>query len=115
MSTKTIFVKNLVFVAVSEFGKPLVAADSFDNLNLILDEYYGIDRQNPESSIDPYAKCLGFSPYDTKYPDEYEGFFTYEFRANPGGSDIVLEKEKIDVYVIEYETTKESTTNFKDY
>ena len=57
-----------VYVAVTEFGKPILTAYTQEDLKAGLDEYYG------ESS-----KCLGFEYYDSKYPDEYEGYYEYEY------------------------------------
>ena len=50
---------------------PILSADSFDNLRLALDEYCGADHRNS-------GRYIGFTPYDTKYPSEYEGVIEYE-------------------------------------
>ena len=60
----------VTYIATSD-GVPIVSASTFDNLRKGLDDYYAIDRTP--------AKCLGFVPYETKYPDEYEGHYTYSY------------------------------------
>ena len=60
----------LTYVGVHE-GKPIVSAGSFEDLRKGLDEYYGVDRTD--------AQCLGFIPYYSKYPDEYEGHYSYSY------------------------------------
>jgi hypothetical protein len=58
----------VTYVAISEYGKPIISAGSFKDLKIGLDEYYGI-------GTDSKAKYLDWNPYDSKYPDEYEGFY----------------------------------------
>lgn len=95
-----------VYVAVPEFtDRPVVTADSFKNLQLALDDYCGINNQDPSKSIDPYAKRLGFEPANLKYPDEFEGTLTYEVRVNPGGETVILEKEEYRVYCLDFWTS----------
>ena len=61
----------VTYVAMDTDGnKPIMSADSFDNLKLGLDDYYGCDGRGGE--------CLGFTPYISKYPDEYEGHYQYK-------------------------------------
>ncbi len=52
-------------------GKPIVSAGTSEDLRKGLDEYYAVDRTD--------AKCLGFVHYDSKYPDEYEGHYSYSY------------------------------------
>lgn len=74
---------------------PIISADSFDNLKLALDDYCGAGERNS-------GKCLGFTPYHTKYPDDYEGYYEYECCKNGndwnGGTYI----EKFRVYCVEF-------------
>lgn len=65
---------------------PIMTASTFKDLEKGINDYYGVDKE--------YAKCLGFTPYYTKYPDEYEGYFTYKC-----SDDSV---DHIRVYCIEY-------------
>ena len=61
----------VTYVAMDVDGyKPIMSADSFENLRAGLDDYYGCDNRGGE--------CLGFTPYQTKYPDEYEGHYEYK-------------------------------------
>tara|TARA_R110000868_G_scaffold3103_2_gene20710 strand:- start:14327 stop:14587 length:261 start_codon:yes stop_codon:yes gene_type:complete len=50
---------------------PVIAADSYENLKLGLDNYCGTDEGK-------LAKFLAFKPYDVKYEADYEGYFEYE-------------------------------------
>lgn len=60
----------VTYVAMDVDGyKPIMTAETFDDLRKGLDDYYAVDRTD--------AKCLGFFPYETKYPDSYEGQFQY--------------------------------------
>ncbi len=52
-------------------GKPIVSAGTSEDLRKGLDEYYAVDRTD--------AKCLGFIPYQSKFPDEYEGNYSYSY------------------------------------
>ena len=62
----------VIYVAMDVDGyKPIMTAETFEDLKKGLDEYYAVDRTD--------AQCLGFTPYDTKYPDSYEGHYTYTF------------------------------------
>jgi len=74
-------------------GKPIVSAGTSEDLRKGLDEYYAVDRTD--------AKCLGFTPYYSKYPDEYEGHYGYSYT-------IILrdiphtEIDTVKVYCIDY-------------
>jgi hypothetical protein len=86
----------VTYVAVSEWGKPIITAHTQEDLKAGLDKYYGI-------GTDPTTKYLEWIPYDSKYPDEYEGCYKYE--CDEGNGDIVTETVK--VYCIDfYPTTK---------
>ena len=64
----------VTYVAMDVDGyKPIMTAETFDDLRKGLDDYYAVDRGA--------AKCLGFEPYITKYPDDYEGCYKYTYKA----------------------------------
>ena len=73
------------------YDKPIVTAHTWDDLVAGVDEYYGAGE-------DPKVKKIGWSPYDSKYPDEYEGYFEYEVDDFNGGTEI----EKVKVYCVEF-------------
>ena len=73
---------------------PIISADSFDNLKLALDDYCGADEKNS-------GKCLGFTPYNTKYPDDYEGYYLYEITSPIQGGNVSVCEEKYHVYCVE--------------
>lgn len=81
----------VTYVAVDEEKIILLTASTFDDLKLGLDDYYGVD------TTDRTAKCLGFTPYQTKYPDYYEGYYEYEFMF---GNEI--HKDRVNVYCVDY-------------
>ena len=60
----------VTYIAISD-GVPIVSAGTFDDLRKGLDEYYAVGKTD--------AQCLGFVPYKTKYPDEYEGHYSYSY------------------------------------
>lgn len=83
----------VTYVALNEYGKPIMSASTFDDLRKGLDDYYAVDRTD--------AKCLGFVAYETKYPDEYEGHYTYSYTSII--RDVkTTEIDVIKVYCIDY-------------
>jgi hypothetical protein len=48
----------VTYVALNEWGKPIMSASTFNDLRKGLDDYYAVDRTD--------AKCLGFIPYESK-------------------------------------------------
>lgn len=83
----------VTYVALNEYGKPIMSASTFDDLRKGLDDYYAVELTD--------AKCLGFVPYNTKYPDEYEGHYTYSW-INTARNQHITELDVIKVYCIEY-------------
>lgn len=84
----------VTYIAMDSDGnKPIMSADTFDNLRKGLDEYYGVEKLN--------AECLGFYPYITKYPDYFEGHYMYKW--NMLIRDVVEEYvDTIKVYCVDY-------------
>jgi len=86
----------VMYIAISQYGKPIVTAHTLSDLKAGLDEYYGIGK-------DPKTTYLDWTPYNSKYPDDFEGSYRYEVDDFNGG----LELETVNVYCIEfYPTTK---------
>jgi hypothetical protein len=85
----------ITYIALDyESNKPIISADSFQNLKLALDDYCGADERNT-------GRYIGFKPYITKYPDDYEGDFEYECCKNGHDwSEIYVDKFK--VYCVEF-------------
>ena len=78
------------------YNKPVVTAHSFKEMEAGLDEYFALGK-------DPKVRKIGFTPYDSKYPNEYEGYFEYEVDDFDGG----LEIEQVSVYCVDfYPTTR---------
>ena len=76
---------DFVYVAQhTEYNKPIAASNNWDELKFLLDDYFGSDKKT-------------FHPYDSKYPDEYQGFFRYEIET-----DGVVEVEEVKVYEVDY-------------
>jgi hypothetical protein len=64
----------VTYVAMDVDGyKPIMTAETFEDLRKGLDKYYAVDRE--------VATCLGWTPHITKYIDEYEGYFKYSYKA----------------------------------
>lgn len=84
----------VTYIAIDCDGhKPIMTAETFTDLKKGLDDYYEIDKTN--------AECLGFFPYESKYPDEYEGYYKYKYHM------IKEYIDKIKVYCVEFfPTTK---------
>ena len=81
----------VTYVALSHWGKPIATAHTFDDLKVGIDEYYGIGK-------DKDVKYINWTPYESKYPDEYEGYFEYEVNDFNWGAEI----EKVPVYCVDF-------------
>jgi hypothetical protein len=77
----------VTYVALSHWGKPIATAHTFDDLKAGIDEYFGEDKNQ-----------LEWIPYESKYPDEYEGYFKY--KANDFNWD--GEIETVTVYCVDF-------------
>ena len=84
----------VTYVAMEADGyKPIVTANDFDHLKKGLDEYYAVDRTD--------AVCLGFTPYKTKYPDDYMGHYLYTWTMITHDIKETL-TDTIKVYCVEF-------------
>jgi hypothetical protein len=84
----------VTYVAVGADGcKPIASAETLENLKLGLDEYYAVDKG--------MAKCLSWNPFDSKYPDEYQGHYEYEW-LNVVRDDVKVEIDTVKVYCIDF-------------
>jgi hypothetical protein len=81
----------VTYVAISQYGKPIASAHTQKDLKAGLDEYYGIGK-------DSKAKYLDWTPYVSKYPDDFEGTYRYEVDDFNGG----LELEEVKVYCVDF-------------
>ena len=82
----------VTYVAMDEY-KPILSASSFEAIKEGLDEYYGVDKGQ--------AECLGFTPYDTKYPDDYEGYYSYSYTIKQYDKEIT-NIDVVKVYCVNY-------------
>jgi hypothetical protein len=82
----------VTYVAMDEY-KPILSASSFEELREGLDEYYGVDKGK--------AQCLGFVPFMTKYPDDYEGHYSYSYTIKQYDED-VTNIDVVKVYCVNY-------------
>ena len=79
----------VTYVAMdADHPKPILTAESMKDLKKGLDEYFR-------------GECLGFFPYESKYPDDYEGYYKYKWTMtkNDGIEEYV---DEIKVYCIEF-------------
>jgi hypothetical protein len=78
------------------YHKPIMTASTFEDLKSGLDDYYGCDGRGGE--------CLGFTPYQTKYPDEYEGHYQYKVTMIHSDKDKepTVYIDTVRVYCIDY-------------
>ena len=84
----------VTYVAIGDDdNKPITSAGSFEDLRKSLDEYYGCHKGTGE--------FLGYTPYYSKYPDEYEGYFEYKSEMVVYG--VVEENvDKIKIYSVDF-------------
>ena len=64
----------IYFVNDREDKIPVLTATTLENVKQLLDEYMGM----PPYFEDKDVEYLGYFPYDSSYPDIYEG--TYKYR-----------------------------------
>lgn len=64
----------IYFVNDREDKIPVLTATTVEKVKQLLDEYMGL----PPYFEDKDVEYLGYFPYDSKYPDIYEG--TYKYR-----------------------------------
>ena len=78
--------------------KPIMTASTFEDLRVGLDDYYGVHKGE--------AECWGFDRFDSKYPDDYEGYFTYAWknptRAPLSHYEVTVVKDKVKVFCVDY-------------
>jgi hypothetical protein len=83
----------VTYLALDEERIPITSASTFENLKDALDDYFGVWETD--------AECLGFTAYDTQYPDAYEGYYTYRWHMilRNEREEIV---DKVYVYCIDF-------------
>lgn len=75
-----------MYVALhKEYGIPIASSKKFDTLREIVDEWIGENK-----SV--------WTPYDCKYPDDYQGSFTYVTEDSTGEK----EEHTIKVYAVDF-------------
>lgn len=86
-----------MYVVVDDDSRrPIIAASDSKTLETILDEYCGaIDKYNHS------GKRIKYVPYNTKYPDDYEGYYLYEIKSPIQGGNVSVCEEKYHVYCVE--------------
>ena len=67
--------KNKFSYVVIEDGKPICVADNFKYIRAYLDDYCGVNNGQGE--------YVEYKPYNSKYPDDYQGQFIYKDFGNP--------------------------------
>ena len=91
----------VTYVALDNDGnKPIMTANTFDELKEGLDEYYGAGQYS--NIYDTGAICIGFEPYVTKYPDDYEGCYEYKYTITQADGTVTEYNDKIKVYCVDY-------------
>ena len=97
---KTMTRVKVTYVAIDVDGnKPILSASGFSDLRKALDDYFGVGEKE--------AECLGFTHYESKYPDEYEGYYEYKYTVrtrNLKTDEFENEeyKDKIKVYCVDF-------------
>ena len=65
----------IYFVNDREDKIPVLTATTLEKVKQLLDEYMGL----PPYFEDKDVEYLGYFPYDSKYPDIYEGTYRYRY------------------------------------
>ena len=65
----------IYFVNDREDKIPVLIATTLEKVKQLLDEYMGL----PPYFEDKDVEYLGYFPYDSKYPDIYEGTYRYRY------------------------------------
>lgn len=88
--------KYMYVVIDDDSRRPIVVAPDTKTLEAMLDEYCGaIDKYNHS------GKRIEYVPYNTKYPDDYEGYYLYEITSYLTHGQLEVYKEKYHVYCVE--------------
>lgn len=83
----------VTYIAIDDEGVPIASAETQEHLKEALDIYYGVEKGA--------AKCEGWFPFQTEYPDDYEGYYKYSWSYNVG--DVIDEgKDMVKVYCINF-------------
>lgn len=90
MTTPQTYVR-VTWIGVSDTGRPIASAFTFKDLKAGLDEYYGIGK-------DPKAQYIKYVPYNSKYPDTYEGYMQYATDDYNGGTEV----EEVYIYCVDF-------------
>ena len=72
---------------------PILSAHTRETLETMLDEYCGVGEKFGNS-----GKRISYTAHDSKYPDDYQGHYTYEVENGKGE----WVTEHYDVFCIEY-------------
>ena len=88
MSTRV----KVTYIAMNDY-KPILSASSFEEIKEGLDDYYGLNKGQ--------AECLGFTPYYTKYPDDYEGYYSYSYTIKQYDKEI-NNIDVVKIYCVDY-------------
>ena len=84
----------VTYIAMDADGnRPIMSADNFDDLKRGVDEYYAVDKTD--------TICTGFVIYETKYPDDYMGYWGYICKTTTHGIETTY-IDTIKVYCIEF-------------
>ena len=76
--------------------RPIIVASSTKTLEAMLDEYCGAVEEYSHS-----GKLIEYVPYNTKYPDDYQGYYLYEITSYLSNGGVEVYKEKYHVYCTE--------------
>jgi hypothetical protein len=72
---------------------PILSAHTRETLEAMLDDYCGVGEQYNNS-----GKRISYTAHNPKYPDDYQGYYTYEVKH----SDDEAILEHYDVFCVEY-------------
>lgn len=76
--------------------RPIIVATTTKTLEAMLDEYCGAVEKYNHS-----GKLIEYIPYNTKYPDDYQGYYLYEITSPLSNGGVEVYKEKYHVYCTE--------------
>ena len=85
-----------VVVVDDDSRRPIIVAPDTKTLETRLDDYCGATDKYNHS-----GKRIKYVPYNSKYPDDYDGYYLYEITSPIQGGNVSVCEEKYHVYCVE--------------
>ena len=86
-----------VYIATIDDNIPVVVAKTKAELKLMLDDYCGATEEYNFT-----GKFLGYTPHETKYPSDLDGYYEYDCKYVSDPTDDRTYKEKFKIFTVDF-------------